>query len=322
MGENVAKKFCENVKKKEILYLRITSRGDPVTGLPKKFAGFVHPCSNDEEMRKQISEDCKANISGSTTLLDCKNTKTINSGLNIAAHMAYLNIQYSLASNFTGGFQEVKRDKGDTVCRLVICEPSENKNEPNKFFVVFFNVQKARENPNDKTDDLQEQQLNSENSNTNAPNDITSAINENNANQKPANNQIGGILGIRDLGIKKKILKEGESSIFGGKVAEDVHITTEMFQHLMKQKREITQQIDLLRAASTASQLLDTSNFQIISNFDKGKKKPIACDVSQNANQVTAGGNRIRNRIRKRIIQTKKLKKRISVKKITKHRQK
>ena len=46
-----------------ILFLRITTRGDPVPGLPKKFGGYQHPCSENEEMRKQISEDCNEMLS-------------------------------------------------------------------------------------------------------------------------------------------------------------------------------------------------------------------------------------------------------------------
>ena len=57
MSSDVAKKFCSLVEENKILYLRVTTRGDPVPGLPPK-TGFQHPCSQEKEMRKKISEDC------------------------------------------------------------------------------------------------------------------------------------------------------------------------------------------------------------------------------------------------------------------------
>ena len=50
MGSSVAKKFCNFAAEKKILYLRITTNGDPVPALPPKM-GFQHPCSEDPKMR-------------------------------------------------------------------------------------------------------------------------------------------------------------------------------------------------------------------------------------------------------------------------------
>ena len=56
MSSSVAKKFCSFIAENKILYLRVTTRGDPVPGLPPK-TGFQHPCSEEAEMRKKISEN-------------------------------------------------------------------------------------------------------------------------------------------------------------------------------------------------------------------------------------------------------------------------
>ena len=79
MSETVAQKFCNFVAQKKILFLRITTRGDPVPGLPLK-VGYQHPCSHSEKERRNISEECDAvftylfniNYDGN---LNCKNTK-------------------------------------------------------------------------------------------------------------------------------------------------------------------------------------------------------------------------------------------------------
>jgi hypothetical protein len=57
MGSSVAEKFCKAASQKKILFLRITTNGDPVPALPPK-TGFQHPCSEDDKMRQQISQAC------------------------------------------------------------------------------------------------------------------------------------------------------------------------------------------------------------------------------------------------------------------------
>ena len=143
MNASVAKHFCDFVAKKKILFLRITTRGDPVPGLPKKFGGYQHPCSENEEMRKQISEDCNEMLSvidvrsgsGSGGVarvkydkdLDCTNEKTRPYFPNALSHTIYLYIKYTSAVdiiNFIAGVfiaKEVTRGQGGTTfCRIVM----------------------------------------------------------------------------------------------------------------------------------------------------------------------------------------------------------
>ena len=164
MSSNVAKKFCDFVSQKKILYLRITTRGDPVPGLPPK-TGFQHPCSEDSKMRMEVVEDCnstltmrpKPNISYNSNL-DCQSFKTRAYIPNPLSHTVYLDILYLTAVDIPKFFkgmaiaQEVSRGPdGSTMCRLIMGELNEYKS-------IFFDVNKAREKPT-TTDIIEEKQL-------------------------------------------------------------------------------------------------------------------------------------------------------------------
>ena len=141
MSSSVAKKFCQFVSQKKILYLRITTRGDPVPALPPTnplypTSGFVHPCSDDVNMREVVSEDCNAllrmrptpnvNYDGN---LDCLNHKTRLYAPNPLSHTIYLNILYTNAVDIVKFFKGIgisnevlRTPTGSTVCRLVMGE--------------------------------------------------------------------------------------------------------------------------------------------------------------------------------------------------------
>jgi len=153
MGVSVAKNFCNFVMQKKILFLRITTRGDPVPGLPPKI-GFQHPCSDDSKMRMEVSEDCNStltmrptpNVSYSSNL-DCQNYKTRAYVPNALSHTIYLDILYTKSVDIPkflkgiGIAQEVSRAvDNSTVCRLIM---GSDKN----YKVIFFNVNNAREKP-------------------------------------------------------------------------------------------------------------------------------------------------------------------------------
>lgn len=153
MGSSVAKKFCDFASKKKILFLRITTRGDPVPGLPPKL-GFVHPCSDDSSMRMEISEDCNSQLTMRPTPnvnyageLDCQNYKTRAYIPNPLSHTIYLDIVYTNSVDIVkflkgiGTHQEVLRGPdGSTFCRLIM-------GESEKYNAIFFDVNKAREKP-------------------------------------------------------------------------------------------------------------------------------------------------------------------------------
>ena len=154
MSASVAAKFCDLVKNNDILYLRITTRGDPVPGLPPK-SGYDHPCSNNEVMRQLVSEDCNATLTARGTInvdyaaaLDCQNYKTRPYVANPLSHTIYLNILYTSAVDIvkflkgvgTTTTKEVARTPDDsTVCRVIIGSISNYK-------AGFFDVSKARLN--------------------------------------------------------------------------------------------------------------------------------------------------------------------------------
>jgi hypothetical protein len=159
MSSSVANKFCNFVTQNKILFLRITTNGDPVPALPPKNpmypkAGFEHPCSSNATMRAIVSEACapqltmrpipNVNYAGN---LDCLNYKGRIYGVNPLSHTIYLDILYLHAVdivNFIKGIgmsKEVMRtaDKS-TVCRLVM-------GINNNYTAIFFDVNKARETP-------------------------------------------------------------------------------------------------------------------------------------------------------------------------------
>jgi hypothetical protein len=164
MGSSVAKKFCNFAMQKKILYLRITSKGDPVPALPPK-TGFQHPCSDDNNMRMVISEDCNANLNMRPTPninyssnLDCLNYKARAYVPNVFSHTVYLDILYTKAVNIgnflkgIGTAQEVSRDTDkSTVCRVIL-------GTDNDFKATFFNVNKSREKPTN-IDAIEESEL-------------------------------------------------------------------------------------------------------------------------------------------------------------------
>ena len=65
-NETTSKKFCELVQSKKILFLRVTNRDDPITSLPNKMYGFVHPCSDETSIKKGlrnlVTEDCDSTL--------------------------------------------------------------------------------------------------------------------------------------------------------------------------------------------------------------------------------------------------------------------
>lgn len=226
MGSSVAQKFCNFADQKKILYLRITTRGDPVPGLPPK-SGFEHPCSTNEEMRKQISEDCNSTLTmrpfpnvNYTADLDCQNYKTRSYLPNPASHTIYLDIKFTNAVDIPKFFkgigiaQEVSRDTDkSTVCRLIMGENGE-------FKAAFFNVNKARETASnlDIQEEVQEGQEKPESE---------TILQSEQGNLKSEQDNLKG------AGLPTSISSLKPSIKFGGKVAEDVRMTPTAFNSLI-----------------------------------------------------------------------------------------
>ena len=181
MSPALSNNFCAKTEKGDILYRRLTNRGDPVPALPLKAIlglseGFQHPCSTKKysgSQRKVISMDCGSTQSGINIAynksLDCRNTKTgILSGNisgNALAHTAYLYINFVNAVPVSGFIKsalpvgtpsikskpvEIQRtDKGATVARLILGVGEEkNFSTKQQFKSVFFNLNDLR--PKDK----------------------------------------------------------------------------------------------------------------------------------------------------------------------------
>lgn len=166
LGSSVAKKFCDFVSQKKILFLRITTNGDPVPALPPK-TGFQHPCSEDPKMREYVSEACAPQLTMRPTPninyagnLDCLNYKGRVYVPNVLSHTVYLDILYTKAVdivNFLKGIgmeREVLRgpDKS-TICRLIMGQNSNYK-------AIFFDVNKAREIPTAIDAQIENQNIN------------------------------------------------------------------------------------------------------------------------------------------------------------------
>jgi hypothetical protein len=217
MGSSVATKFCNFVSQNKILYLRISTRGDPVPSLPPK-TGYQHPCSNNEDMRKVVSENCnsqltmrpKPNVKYSGDL-DCQNYKTRTYIPNPLSHTIYLDILYLYAVdivNFLKGINPVGKTReirrtptGSTVCRLIMGQEANHKG-------VFFDVNDARLVPT-MVDAAQEKELASEKSVVSKQETIIE---------------------------EKEILAQGggmPSFKIGGKVKEDIRMTPLAFNKLI-----------------------------------------------------------------------------------------
>ena len=175
MGDSVAKKFCDFAMEQKILYLRITTRGDPIVNLPYG-TGFIHPCSYDYQKRKLVSEDCNATLTmrplpnvDYNANLDCLERETRVYIRNPLSHTIYLDIMYTKAVDIvkllsginpvniykkgTVFSQEVARGPdGSTICRLIMGQSGNYK-------AVFFDVNKSRVEPSN-TDAMLESELN------------------------------------------------------------------------------------------------------------------------------------------------------------------
>lgn len=229
MGSSVAQKFCKFVENNQIFYLRITTRGDPVTGLPPKM-GFEHPCSTNEEMRKKISEDCNDHLRmrpmpnvDYAKNLDCQNYKTRAYIPNMLSHTIYLYIKFTGAVdiiNFLKGMgvqKEIARTAdGSTVCRLIVGEVA---NSQLQFKTpIFFNVNQARLIPS-ATDKNEEAQAATE-----LPDLGDVATVPAPAPAAVPTRQMGGIGFSMPTAPKIKL---------GGEVAEDVRISRKVFTDMM-----------------------------------------------------------------------------------------
>ncbi len=161
-NHQVAEKFCKYSTDKplKIFYERVVSKGDPVAGVPKKSQGFEHPCSSNPQLRMEISEECENNVHqtlfpsltatniGTKEPITCKdNTGGLTFAMNMQDHTGYMGISFmkgldlidllNPANAVPSNSMEIKRENGDTVCRLVMWNGSD-------YVTVFFNVVKLR----------------------------------------------------------------------------------------------------------------------------------------------------------------------------------
>lgn len=228
MGSSVARKFCNFASQKKILFLRITTRGDPVPALPPK-TGFQHPCSDDSKMRMEISEDCNAQLTMRPNpnvnydgMLDCQNYKTRAYIPNALSHTIYLDIVYTKAVDIPKFFkgigiaQEVSRGPdGSTICRLVMGQNSNYK-------AIFFDVNKARERPSN-IDAVEEVELTKVD-----PNAIVQL-------EASESAPITGGGFFSSLTSKSSTPTSNSSIKIGGEVAEDRKMTKQAFDTLIQQ---------------------------------------------------------------------------------------
>jgi len=152
----VSGSFCKAATRdNKIVFLRITSRGDPVPGMPFKASDYNHPCSNKEDSvnRQIVSEDVNSNYNNIFPYMAVNYTKDLDSsnvkkGINlpnIMRHCDYLDILFQKALDpkvfMSGVFtqQEILRDptSKDTICRIIVYDEG--------YKAVFFNMKHVRD---------------------------------------------------------------------------------------------------------------------------------------------------------------------------------
>ena len=154
VNNDIADMFCEKINNYLILYVRVGSKGDPITGLPYQSGYFSHPCPSKEGFVYYV----KAPHNGLLTLMYPKYMESLESVHkkwrpyipNMTAHMEYLDITFKKALDpdvFMTGIgteQEIKRvinsdtKNKDTICRIVLYDK--------KFYSVFFSMYYVRSN--------------------------------------------------------------------------------------------------------------------------------------------------------------------------------
>ena len=151
MNGYASEEFCKLVQSGLIAYKRIVMKGDPVPGLPKKIAGFSHPCSTKEMrtngMRAMVNEDCSDLLSKvplrpkyeSSLKCESENSNLITT-YNPMSHTMYLYVMYIKAADIGKFFKgmvsqrEVKRTaKGATVVRINI---GNHTSQRSAFFIL------------------------------------------------------------------------------------------------------------------------------------------------------------------------------------------
>lgn len=174
--------FCEETVKGNILFRRVTNRGDPVPGLPNKSwgamsEGYQHPCSAKkyaDTQRQVISLDCgsaqSANAPNLEKPLQCRKTKTSmlsgNISGNMVAHTAYLYINFfdavdigdMLKSGVPSALKQktseiTRTDKGATNVRMIVGVGKRIGDSTDlEFKDDFFTLNDLRPKPVDSTD--------------------------------------------------------------------------------------------------------------------------------------------------------------------------
>jgi len=156
LSKALSNNFCKKTITGQILYRRITTRGDPVPALPNSNItgmsdGYMHPCSDKlykNSQRPVITLDCSNVLSpnlmkpGKSTVnynssLNCRITKTSilsgNINGNFFSHLEYLYVKFANAVSINELFKsaapsisstskttEIKRNKkGETQVRLI-----------------------------------------------------------------------------------------------------------------------------------------------------------------------------------------------------------
>ena len=296
MGSSVSKKFCNFVSQNKIVFLRITTRGDPVPALPAK-TGFNHPCSDNNSMRMVVSEDCNATLTMRPTPnvnyganLDCQNYKTRAYVPNPLSHTIYLDIIYTNAVDILKFFkgmitaQEVSRGPNNsTICRLIMGQLANYK-------VIFFDVNKSRESPTN-IDALQDSELSKPDPNG------TVQLQEaggffNSFTKKPNTSQ-----SIQPTQVKNNVMSKMSIPKLGGKVAEDRRMTLQAFNTLVQQMVPLNGNLCPLKG-----QMSEPFNNQIMPD--------LSCPGS------TFGGKRSKKTIRnKRTVRHRKSKRRYNSRK-------
>lgn len=321
MGPVVSDKFCDFVEAGKIMFLRITTKGDPIVSIPKSLhmydstQNYRHPCMKyHEDTYHKVWEDCTAQlvlrpgVKKSTSEdrkvdanlykmnyegnLDCLNDQPRPYVLNLLSHTSYLDIKYTSALDLlqflkgVGVTIEVLKDPRDksTVCRLIM-------GIDNDYKVVFFNVNQARKTSEIK-EDLEEEKQDEQ--------EEAAATKDSNTDAVEGFLEIDNPLQTAGWGLSMPSMPKISNSLtrHGGPVAEDVRMTMNAFDSLIEQMTPIS------------GDLCPLSGKIIDNPFNNNMMTVLTSDPV--SNPVTTGGRRTRKY--KKSKKSRKTKKRLSKK--------
>ena len=326
----------KNIKGR-IVYLRVTSYNDPVPGLPQKMTGYVHPCSSEgpetengpsKKRRKDTNISCLVQITNSLSTrcvgkrlamsfdynlplncVDNKNDRKLIKGPILGKnpmgyHTQYLGISFIGSLSLTNAaFNEVKRQTGDTVARLVFY-PEINGTSLSFGTLVFYNLANLRDKGYGIDYEKLEKESETVNENPVSKNAIELESQPQSQHQPQPQIELALTGGYIPFSLKSQ-QKKGQST--GTKhVPEDVFISKSLFEKLLKDNSEQYDIINIeppLKPLSGIVKAINTEGYGIDVNYqDRPSRTRIGTSSMSSittGSPPSSGGRKKRRKTRK-----------------------